>query len=65
MCRPFEEAENGQGSPCDSLCILLPYGHCFRGKPASAVPRPHLGINALDAAAQAVNAVNAIHFKTN
>lgn len=34
----------------------------FHGKPAHGA-RPHLGINALDAAVQAVNAVNAIHLK--
>ena len=60
--RPFEEAENGQASPAIHYASSCRMVIAFHGKPAHGA-RPHLGINALDAAAQAVNAVNAIHLK--
>ena len=60
--RPFEEAENGQASPAIHYASSCRMVIAFHGKPAHGA-RPHLGINALDAAVQAVNAVNAIHLK--
>jgi len=58
--RPIQEARTGQATPA------LMHGACaimeatLVGRPAHGA-RPHLGVNALDAAAAAISAVNAIH----
>ncbi|WP_261641659.1 amidohydrolase [Erwinia mallotivora] len=58
--RPAEECAVGTAIPAVyySACVTLEA--TVRGQTAHAA-RPHLGINALDAAASAVQAVNAIH----
>lgn len=60
--RPFEECEAGQASPAIHYASARRFVVEFHGKPAHGA-RPHLGINAIDAATAAVNAVNAIHLK--
>lgn len=60
--RPFEECQVGQASPAIHYAAARRFVVEFHGKPAHAA-RPHLGVNAIDAATAAVNAVNAIHLK--
>lgn len=58
--RPAEECAVGTAIPAMyySACVTLEA--TIRGQTAHAA-RPHLGVNALDAAASAVQAVNAVH----
>ncbi len=58
--RPLEEAHYGQASPAIHYASSSKMIVTFHGKPAHGA-RPHLGVNAIDAAVAAVNAVNAIH----
>lgn len=60
--RPLEEALDGQASPAIHYAASSKAVVTFHGKPAHGA-RPHLGINAIDAAVAAVTAVNAIHLK--
>jgi amidohydrolase len=58
--RPIQEARTGQATPAlqHGACAIM--AATFTGRPAHGA-RPHLGINALDAAAEAISGVNAIH----
>lgn len=58
--RPREECRVGEAVPAVNYSACSTLEATIKGKPAHAA-RPHLGINALDAAVQAVQAVNAIH----
>jgi len=58
--RPLEECVVGQATPAVLYSACSTLEATIKGAPAHAA-RPHLGVNALDAAVQAVNAVNAIH----
>ncbi|MDU2730175.1 M20 peptidase aminoacylase family protein [Pantoea sp.] len=58
--RPLEECVVGQATPAVLYSACSTLEATIKGTPAHAA-RPHLGVNALDAAVQAVNAVNAIH----
>ena len=60
--RPIEEAVDGQASPAIYYAAASKVIASFHGKPAHGA-RPHLGINAIDAATAAVIAVNAIKLK--
>ncbi len=58
--RPVQEAGLGQATPAlyhGSICIMEA---TITGQTAHGA-RPHLGVNAVDAAAAVVNAINAIH----
>lgn len=58
--RPVQEAARGQATPalCHAACRILEVD--VEGQPAHGA-RPHLGVNAIDAAAAIVSAINAIH----
>ncbi|HED2950388.1 TPA: amidohydrolase, partial [Klebsiella variicola subsp. variicola] len=58
--RPLEECPMGQAVPAMYYSASATVMVDFHGKAAHAA-RPHLGINALDAASHAVQAVNGIH----
>lgn len=58
--RPLEECVVGQATPAVLYSACSTLEATIKGAPAHAA-RPHLGINALDAAVQAVNAVNTMH----
>ena len=58
--RPLEECVVGQAIPAVRYSACSTLEATIKGQPAHAA-RPHLGVNALDAAVQAVQAVNAIH----
>ncbi|MBT0728234.1 amidohydrolase [Rosenbergiella australiborealis] len=58
--RPIEECPMGQAVAAMYYSASATVEAIFTGKAAHAA-RPHLGINALDAAVQAVQAVNSIH----
>ena len=58
--RPMEECPGGQAVPAMYYSASATVEAVFTGKAAHAA-RPHLGVNALDAAAHAVQAVNGIH----
>lgn len=58
--RPIEECPMGKAVPAMYYSASATVEVDFNGKAAHAA-RPHLGINALDAAALAVQAVNGIH----
>ncbi len=58
--RPLEECVVGQATPAVLYSACSTLEATIKGAPAHAA-RPHLGINALDAAVQAVNAVNTLH----
>ncbi|WP_336778915.1 M20 peptidase aminoacylase family protein [Pantoea sp. USHLN256] len=58
--RPLEECHVGQATPAVIYSACSTLEATIKGTPAHAA-RPHLGVNALDAAVQAVQAVNAIH----
>lgn len=60
--RPFEEAKDGEASPAIYYSASARGQVTFHGTPAHGA-RPHLGVNAIDAAVAAINAVNAIHLK--
>ncbi len=60
--RPSEEASFGQISPAIHYASSSQVTVVFHGKPAHGA-RPHLGINAIDAATAAIMAVNAIHLR--
>jgi len=60
--RPFEEVQNGQASSAIHYAASCRMIVTFHGTPAHGA-RPHLGVNAIDAATAAVVAVNAIHLK--
>ena len=56
--RPLEECQVGQATPAVIYSACSTLEATIKGVPAHAA-RPHLGVNALDAAA--VQAVNSIH----
>ncbi len=58
--RPIQEARTGQATPalCHGAGTIL--AATLTGRPAHGA-RPHLGINAIDAAAAAINTVNTIY----
>ncbi|MDF7648301.1 M20 peptidase aminoacylase family protein [Candidatus Pantoea formicae] len=58
--RPLEECHVGQATPAVLYSACSTLEATIKGVPAHAA-RPHLGVNALDAAVQAVQAVNSIH----
>lgn len=58
--RPLEECQVGQATPAVIYSACSTLEATIKGVPAHAA-RPHLGVNALDAAVQAVQAVNSIH----
>ncbi|MCU5774518.1 M20 peptidase aminoacylase family protein [Erwiniaceae bacterium BAC15a-03b] len=58
--RPLEECTLGQAVPAMIYSACSTLEATITGVPAHAA-RPHLGVNALDAAVMAVQAVNAIH----
>jgi amidohydrolase len=58
--RPLEECVVGQAVPAVLYSACSTLEATITGQPAHAA-RPHLGVNALDAAVQAVQAVNALH----
>lgn len=58
--RPLEECVVGQAVPAVLYSACSTLEATIKGQPAHAA-RPHLGVNALDAAVQAVQAVNTIH----
>lgn len=60
--RPLEEASNGQAVAAIYYASSATIQATFTGVTSHAA-RPHLGINALDAAVLAINAVNAIHLR--
>jgi amidohydrolase len=62
--RPGAEIPKGQAIPALYHAASERLQGVFRGAPAHGA-RPHLGINAIDAAAAAINAVNAIHLNPN
>ncbi|GAA3603292.1 M20 peptidase aminoacylase family protein [Gibbsiella greigii] len=62
--RPLEECPMGQAVAAMYYSASATVEAVFTGVPAHAA-RPHLGVNALDAAAAAVQAVNAIHLAPN
>ncbi|SQK77209.1 Uncharacterized hydrolase YxeP [Tatumella ptyseos] len=58
--RPVEECPMGQAVAAMNYSASATIEAVFTGKAAHAA-RPHLGVNALDAAVQAVQAVNTLH----
>jgi len=62
--RPLEECEKGKAVPAMLYSACATVEAVISGSPAHAA-RPHLGINALDAAVAAVQAVNSIHLAPN
>ncbi|NDL62201.1 amidohydrolase [Acerihabitans arboris] len=62
--RPLEECPLGLAAPAMHYSACAAIEATITGVPAHAA-RPHLGVNALDAAVAAVNAVNTIHLAPN
>ncbi|MGL5207282.1 MAG: amidohydrolase [Acidaminococcaceae bacterium] len=62
--RPEEECKKGCAIPAMWYSASGTVDVLIHGKPAHGA-RPHLGINAIDAAAAAINAVNAMHLNPN
>ncbi|HIU63960.1 MAG TPA: amidohydrolase [Candidatus Avacidaminococcus intestinavium] len=62
--RPEEECKKGTAIPAMWYSASATADVIIHGKPAHGA-RPHLGVNAIDAAAAAINAVNAIHLNPN
>lgn len=62
--RPLEECPMGQAVPAMLYSACATVEATITGLPSHAA-RPHLGINALDAAVAAVQAVNGIHLAPN
>ena len=62
--RPEEECRKGFAIPAMWYSASGTVDVIIHGKPAHGA-RPHLGVNAIDAAAAAINAVNAIHLNPN
>lgn len=60
--RPAEEVADGQATPALFYAASGTIVADIYGKPAHGA-RPHLGINAIDAATLAISAVNTIHLK--
>ena len=60
--RPIEEAANGQAVAAIYYASSATIQATFTGVTSHAA-RPHLGVNALDAAVLAINAVNTIHLR--
>lgn len=60
--RPIEEASNGQAVAAIYYASSATIQATFTGVTSHAA-RPHLGVNALDAAVLAINAVNTIHLR--
>lgn len=58
--RPIQEAKSGQATPALWHGASYIMEAVVEGTPAHGA-RPHLGVNAIDAAAAVVNAINAIH----
>lgn len=58
--RPIEECPKGQAVAAMHYSACATFEAVFSGQAAHAA-RPHLGVNALDAAALAVQAVNGVH----
>ncbi|MDU4961603.1 MAG: M20 peptidase aminoacylase family protein [Sporomusaceae bacterium] len=62
--RPEEECRKGQAIPAMYYSASGTIEAEFKGVPAHGA-RPHLGVNAIDAAVGAIQAVNAIHLNPN
>jgi len=62
--RPIEEVAMGKATPALYHAASQRLKGVFQGVPAHGA-RPHLGVNAIDAAVAAINAVNAIHLNPN
>ena len=62
--RPQEECKKGQAIPAMFYAASAIIEAVFTGVPAHGA-RPHLGVNAIDAATAAIHAVNAIHLNPN
>lgn len=62
--RPIEEVTKKQATPALYHAASERLKGVFRGVPAHGA-RPHLGVNAIDAAVAAITAVNAIHLNPN
>jgi amidohydrolase len=62
--RPIEELKMGQATPALYHCASQRLKGVFHGVQAHAA-RPHLGVNAINAAVEAITAVNAIHLNPN
>lgn len=62
--RPEEECKKGQAIPAMYYSASGTVETVFTGVPAHGA-RPHLGVNAIDAAVAAIQAVNAIHLNPN
>jgi len=62
--RPIEECKTGQAVPAMYYSASATVEANFSGVPAHGA-RPHLGINVIDGAAAAIQAVNAIHLNPN
>lgn len=62
--RPQEEVTTKQSTPALYHAASVRLKGVFRGVPAHGA-RPHLGVNAIDAAAAAITAVNTIHLNPN
>ncbi|KYZ75505.1 peptidase M20 [Anaerosporomusa subterranea] len=62
--RPAEECKTGQAIPAMYYSASGTIETVIAGVPAHGA-RPHLGVNAIDAAVGAINAVNAIHLNPN
>ena len=62
--RPAEECSKGQAIPAMYYSASGTVEAVIKGVPAHGA-RPHLGINAIDAASGAIQAVNAIHLNPN
>ena len=62
--RPEEECKKGYAIPAMWYSASATADVLIHGKPAHGA-RPHLGVNVIDAAAAAINAVNAIHLNPN
>ena len=62
--RPEEECSKGHAIPAMLYSASITLAATISGKPAHGA-RPHLGINVINAAAAAINAVNAIHLNPN
>jgi len=58
--RPIQEAKKGEATPALYHGASVILEGSIKGKAAHGA-RPHIGVNVIDAAAAAVNAVNAIH----
>lgn len=62
--RPEEECKKGQAIPAMYYSASGTIETVFTGVPAHGA-RPHLGVNVIDAAVGAINAVNALHLNPN